>query len=330
MKKKVLIVIALLTLSFTFMLITNGCGGGGKATGEKTSPSPSTSSQASVQQISFATSQPGGVFYPLAVAMCDILNKNVPNVRAITEQTGGSVENTNLLMGKKAEIGFATDSVALEKYEGGKYFKYGWRLFEDTLEYIALADSGIKSIKDLDGKKVAVGAAGSAANKLTIDLLKAHGVKNFSPQYLEWEKSVDALLDHLIDATAGMGAYPIPAIQGVQARANINLLQADPEVIKANFKAPVYPVVIPAGTYKGQDKDVTVLGISAGAWIRSDLPEDLVYEITKAIFSNLDYLGTVHRTGKDQHLLTPEEAQALGVEVHPGVIKYAKEKGIWK
>lgn len=282
----------------------------------------------SVTQISWATSSPGGTFYPMAVAMSDIVNRNVPQARAITEQTGGSVEIINLLISKQAEFGYATDSTALEKYKGGKSINYGWRLMDDTLQVVALASSGFGNLADLEGKKVCVGGAGSAANKLTADLLKAHGIKKFNPVYLEWAKAFDGLVDKMLDATVQMGAYPSPSIEGAQVMRPVVLLQADANIIKKNFKAPIHPAVIPAGTYKGQDKDITVLAASAGTWIRTDLPEELVYKITKAIFSNLDYLGQVHRVGKDQHLLTKDEANDMGVKVHPGVIKYAKEVGI--
>ena len=120
------------------------------------------------------------------------------------------------------------------------------------------------------------------------------------------------------------------AVQSLAARKKIKILTVDPELIKKTFKLPIRPVVVPAGSYAGLDKETPTIGVSTSVWIRSDLEEEIVYKMAKAIFGNLDYISKVHRVGKEFRMISKRDADDLAIKVHPGVIRYAKETGKWE
>lgn len=279
-------------------------------------------------QISIGAGTPGAVLYPLGVGVSNVINKDNPKYNAIPEQTGGARENINLLINKKLEIGFSTDNFALEKYDGKSFF-YGWFLYDTDVEFVVLRESKIYSIKDLKGKKVSLGPSGSASNVLATTILKAYGIeqRDFSAQFLGWDKASDAMTDGLLDAAIYLGIWPVSSIQALAMKKPIRILDVDPAVIKKNFSPAFHPLVIPADAYI--DKNANTLGIYASAWIRGDLEEDVVYNIVRSVFTNIDDISKIHRAGKQFRMLKKNEVEALGVNVHPGVLKYAKEKGLW-
>jgi TRAP transporter TAXI family solute receptor len=234
------------------------------------------------------------------------------------------------LLNKKVEMGFSSDDVALKSYNPQAYV-YGWLCYITDIEIVTLDGAKIETLKDLKGKKVSLGPSGSAANVLVRDVLKAYGIgeKEFEAQFLEWEKASDALGDGLLTAASYMGAWPMSAVQSLAARKRIKILTVDPEIVKKIFKLPIRPVVVPAGVYAGLDKEVPTIGVSSSVWIRVDLGEEIVYKMTKAVFSNLDYISKVHRVGKEFRMISKKEADDLAIKVHPGVIRYAKEMGKW-
>jgi TRAP transporter TAXI family solute receptor len=279
-------------------------------------------------QISIGAGTPGAVLYPLGVGISTVINKDNPQYNAIPEQTGGARENINLLINKKLEIGLSTDNFALEKYDGKSFF-YGWTMYDTDLEFVVLRKSKIFSIKDLKGKKVSLGPPGSASNVLATTVLKAYGIeqKDFSAQFLGWEKQTDAMTDGLLDAAVFLGIWPVSSIQALAMKEPIRILDVDPAVIKKNFSSAFHPLVIHADAYT--DKNVNALGMYSSVWIRGDLGEDVVYHIAKSVFTNIDAISKIHPAGKQFRMLKKNEVEALGVNVHPGVLKYAKEKGLW-
>lgn len=280
-------------------------------------------------QISIAAGEPGALLYIMASGVCNVINRENPTQMAIVEQTGGARENFALLANKKVEIGFGPDNFGLEKYDGKSYL-YGWATVDTDCEIAVLKGSKIETIKDLKGKKVSLGPPGSAANVIVLTLLKAYdtGEKDFQAQFLGWEKASDAMIDGLLDAATFMGVWPLSSLQSLAMRKPIKILSIDPTIIKKHFGPAYHPLVIPAGAYPGVER-VSTIGINAGAWFRGDLDEVVVYNIIKSIFANLDYLSKVHRACKQFHLLSQKDAEELGIRVHPGVLRYAKEKGLW-
>ena len=278
-------------------------------------------------QISIGGGDPGAVLYPTATAISNIINRDIPGYSSVTEQTGGARDNVSLLLNKKIEMAATSDSIVLEKYDPNSIL-YGFFGWNTDMEFVVFKDSKIEKMEDLKGKRVSLGPVGSTTNTLGMKLLGFYGVgkDDFKGQFLGWEKGSDALMDGLLDATVYLGVWPVASVQSLALRKPIRVLAIDPAIVKkmgTGFTS--YP--IPASEYL--DKPVSVIAIPSSYWFRKDLPEDVVYNITKAVFSNIDYVAKVHNAGKQFRIMSQKEVEALGVSAHPGVIKYAKEKNLW-
>jgi len=290
-----------------------------------------------VKDLTIATASMGGVFYPVGVGIADLISKETEGLRATAEATGGSNENMNLINSDQVDLAFAGDDTGLPAFLGQEPFKeknkmkFGWRLYEEGTTIVTLKSSGIKSVYDLKGKKINIGEAGSSSNTEVPKLLELHGIGQgeFKPAYLGWEKGADAIVDGLVDATIAEGPYPQPSIETIAARKEVNIVNVDPDVIEKNYNAPIRVGTIPSNTYNGQAEEGKVLAMPASVWIRDDLSEDVVYQVVKAVFENKDYLKSVHKATDGFTLITENEANEMGIEVHPGVIRYAKEIGAW-
>lgn len=271
---------------------------------------------------------PGAGLYPNSVAISTVINRDNPGYNAIAEVTGGARENIALLMNKKVDLCGTTDSHALKNYDGHSIL-YGFFAWNTDCEFVVLKGSKIQSMKDLKGKRISCGPPGSASNTISTNLLKAYGFekKDYKGQFLPWGKASDALLDGLLDAAIFMGIWPGAALQKLAMRKPIRVLEIDPLLIKRHFGVGFHPYTIPADEYL--DKPVSVIAINASYWFRGDLEEEVVYNIVKAVFSNMDYMAKVHRAGKQFRIMSQKELEALGAKAHPGVIRYAKEKGLW-
>jgi len=289
--------------------------------------------------ISIGTAPATGSFYPVGVAMADVLNNHTEGIEATAEETGGSAENLALIDEGRIEMGFSPGEtiekavLGIEPFTKKTEVLLGWVLFLDPIQPIALKESGITSIKELEGKRVSIGAPGATVNFTAIELLEAHGVdtKKVSFTYLGWGEAADALADKKIDAAFFQSAIPSPAIEGLAARMPIQLLEVDSAVLEKDFAdKALFPGILPAGSYSGQDEDIIWPLDYAYCFFSPDLSEDLAYTITKTVFENINKIGEAHPMGKNMHLITEEVAENIGLGVHPGAIKYAKEIGIWE
>lgn len=322
-------------------VVLSGC------SSEKAAESPEkTDSQAKApaekpksQQISIGTASTGGSFYPIGVGIADVLTKHASGINAVAEQTGGAVENINLLNKGDIDIGFAPAISAKAALKGAPPFQekssmvMGWQLFNTPVHIVALAKSKINTVYDLKGKRISLGTAGSAGNATGKLILAAHGIteKDFTPVYLGWDESADSLGDGQIDAILVMSAIPSGSVQGLAAKDDITLVTVDRKAVEENMKdTGAFPIEVKAGTYKGQAKDIIMIDTATHAWLRPDLPEETVYNMLKAVMENKEYLKTVHPQAGGIAVMTKAEAELLGVTVHPGAIKYAKEIGVWE
>lgn len=326
--KKVGFLSLLAVLLLGLALAVSGCGGKQNASAPEENQQGTAPSGTESVTISIGTAKVGGVFYPLGVGMAELINKNIPGAQANAEETGGDRANLSLMQQKKIEMGMITTYTAKPALKDTP-IKYGWKLFDDPVTFVALKNKGIKNIADLKGKKVSLGAAGSAANVLGQDILKAHGLgeKDYTPVYQGWTEAVDALSDGQIDAIAVMGASPVPAVQALAAQKDIVLVTADKAAVEQYFAGKaVFPMEIPANTYKGQTEPAIVANTPASIWFLSEVSEDTAYQITKTIFTNIDYMKSVHAIAAGFEL---PNGQLDWAEVHPGVKKYVQEIGKW-
>lgn len=281
-----------------------------------------------------------GMSYPMGGAMSRIWSSQVPDVSASPQVTGGSIENTRLLEQKEIELGLQSTIIAYFSWNGLEMFKDKpvrtirsvASLVPEITQIIVRADSGINSIKDFKGKKVAIAPPGSMemiSHKLIVE---ACGVplKDMDAKFLSYAESSNQFKDRLLDGvmyTTGLGTS---AIQDIASMQKIKLLSIPAEVItklSAEYKFYV-PNTVPANTYNNQSNAVKTLSVKNALVCRDSLPEDLVYKLTKTLFENLSVFEKSHAMAKYFTLKTALEG--LAYPLHPGAEKYYKEVGMIK
>lgn len=290
--------------------------------------------------LTIATGGTAGTYFPLGGALADIWNKNIPKMNATAQSTGASIANINLLKGGNVDVIFTQNDVANYSYNGTELLKdQAYKdlrgmacLYNETIQLVALESSGIKTLADLKGKRVSVGAAGSGTEANARQILEAAGLtyNDIKVQYLSFGESASNMKDGNIDAAFNTAGVPTAAIQDLSVSKKTVLVPVDKEVAnKLMAKYPFYAVqVIPAGTYQGQTQSVTTVAVKSMLAVSSKMPADLVYELLKTMFDNTDRLIAAHAQGKNVKLETALEG--MSIPLHPGAEKFYKEKGILK
>ena len=202
-------------------------------------------------------------------------------------------------------------------------------LYAEAVQLLTM-DPNIKTVADLKGKKVSIGAAGSGVYFNAMDVLAAAGLTeaDIDPQYQSFADSADALKDGKIDAAFIVAGAPTPAAQELCTSASAYLVPIDGEVAaKLMESSPYYTsYTIPANTYNGQTEDITTVTVKATLIVSTSASEDAVYKITKAIFDNIDDIKAAHAKGAELSLENATEG--MTAPFHPGAAKYFAEKGI--
>ncbi|CAM3282621.1 TAXI family TRAP transporter solute-binding subunit [Brevibacillus invocatus] len=323
-----------LTLLLTVSLVT-ACGGGGNAGGGNTGGGSAGGSN-DPSQLVIATGGTGGTYYPLGGGMADHITKNA-GVTATAQSTGASAENVRLLRDKQADIAFIQNDIAEYAVNGTAMFEQDGKidafqalgaLYDETIQIVVSADSNINSVADLKGKRVSVGAPGSGTEMNAQQILEAYGLKfeDTQLQRLSFADSAKAIQDGQLDAAFQTAGTPTAAITELAATKGVKIIPIDADKIDAIIaKYPFYvKTVIPGNTYQTVPDEIATVSVKSMLVIRTDLSEDLVYKVTKAIFENTDKLG--HAKAKEIKL---ENALAgVSVPVHPGAKKYFDEKGV--
>ncbi|CCO08373.1 TAXI family TRAP transporter solute-binding subunit [Desulforamulus hydrothermalis] len=322
--------LTLMALIAMLTLLVTGCA---KSGGQKADQAAEKTEK---KFINIATGGTAGVYYPLGGAIAEILNKNLPGVNATAQSTGASVANINLLTQGSVQLAFVQNDIAYYAANGTEMFKdkkvEGLRclaaVYPETVQIVTLDKTGIKSIADLKGKRVAVGAAGSSVTANAQHVLESYGITfaDIKPQYLSFSEAANGLKDGNIDAAFVTAGFPTAAIQDISAQHKVVLLSvADDKAEQLTKKYPFYTkVVIPAGTYPNQDKDVTSLGAKAMLVVSDKMDEQTAYDITKAVFTHLDQLQAAHNVGK--HISKDTAKEGISIPMHPGAEKFFNEK----
>lgn len=202
-------------------------------------------------------------------------------------------------------------------------------LYAEAVQLITM-NPDIKSVADLKGKKVSIGAAGSGVYFNAVDILGAAGLteQDIVPQYQSFGDSADALKDGKIDAAFIVAGAPTPAIQELCTSAKAYLVPIDGAIAEKLMKdSPFYTTYnVPAGTYNGQNEDVTTVTVKATLIVSASASEDDVYNITKAIFDNIDAITTAHAKGAELSIANATEG--FTVPFHAGAAKYFAEKNV--
>ena len=305
--------------------------------------------QAKPDKLSFSivTGGTGGVWYPLGGAIGGVIGKYVPNTEASSEATTAAIDNLKLLTAGKAGLAFAYDyhiGWANEGKVSGISGKHNVRMvlgfYEQPLHIVTKEGSGITSIMQLKGKRVSTCAPNSGTEEQADYVLKALGIdwdKDFKREKLGAGPSVAALKDGKIDAFFWSGAVPTSSIIDLASTSGLKmvLLPVSGDIAERIMKGNpgvFHKTVFTKGSYSGLEKDVETIAITAVLQTMDTFPEDRLYQIVKAIFDHKTELSAVW---KDATKMTPESAvgqvtPAALKYLHPGALKYFKEKGAVK
>lgn len=286
-----------------------------------------------------ATGGTAGTYYPYGGAMAQIFNSKIPNMNVTAQVTGASIENLRLVNKKEAEMAIVQNDTMDYAYNGKEMFKDKLPnvrgiaiLYPEIIQVVVRSDSGIDNIGQLKGKKVGVGAPGSGTEANFRQLIDAYGLdyKAMSPAYLSFAECADQFKDKLIDGFIVTAGIPNSAIMDISSQHSVKILAIPDDMIaKLTQKYPfLTPFTIPAGTYKNQTAPIKTVAVQATLIVSSEVKDDVVYNITKALFENQADLAKANAKGKELSLQTA--IKGMSIPLHPGAEKYFKEKGIAK
>ena len=317
--KKLAALCALLMIA-TLALV--GCGGGEKKSDSK-------------KFINIATGGTAGTYYPIGGAMAEILNKAIPGMNASAQSTGASVANINMLKDGSVDLAIVQNDITYYASNGAEMFKDKKvdnlrgiaTLYPETCQIVTLADSGIETIADFRGRRIAVGAAGSGTEAIARQIMETYGItySDITVQYLSFGEAANALKDGNVDVAFVTAGFPTAAIQDIASQRRVRLIPVEPD--KADLMIAKYPFYtkanIPAGTYAGFDQDTSAVSIIAMLVATDKMDDALGGEVAKAIFTNLERLQSAHSVGK---LITKEGAMnGMSIKMNGGAEKFFKK-----
>ena len=286
-----------------------------------------------------ATGGTAGTYYPFGGAMAKIWNSKIKDMNVTAQTSGASAENVRLVNKKEVELALVQSDTLDFAFNAKEAFKEPLKamnavavLYPEIIQVVVGAASPIKSIADLKGKKVGVGAPGSGTEANFRQLLDAYGMKkeDVNAQFLSFSESAEAYKDKHIDAFIVTAGIPNAGIMDVATQNEIRILSIPADVAaKLTQKYPFLAAVkVPANTYKGQTTEVATVAVNAVLICGSSLSEAMVYNLTKALFENQADLASAHAKGKELNIKTA--VTGVSIPYHPGAVKYYKEKGLMK
>jgi uncharacterized protein len=287
-------------------------------------------------QLNWAAAGVGGTYYPIAIGMSKVINKYVPEAKITIETTGGGVENARLVGTGDNDLGIANSNFSYFALKGMDPYKKAYKLYSvgylypSSLHIIVMEKSPIKSISDFRGKKVAVGPAGGGTIGAFRDLLSFYGMKeaDMKLSFISFSDGARALTDGSVDVNMILAGAPASAVKELSETARVRLVPVEEDVVrKMKEKYGYYTRAVFPKTMFKTPADVITVGVG-NEWIaREGLPDDLVYKMTQAVFEHLDELVKSHPQGGDIKI---ETAPNASIPLHPGAMKYYKEKGVLK
>ncbi|WP_341520061.1 TAXI family TRAP transporter solute-binding subunit [Pseudomonas sp. G.S.17] len=297
-----------------------------------------SAAQAAPVFINILTGGTSGVYYPIGVALSQIYGEAIPGVKTSVQATKASVENLNLLQSGRGELAFALgDSVADAKngVEDAGFKTPLTKLraiagaYPNYIQIVASKESGIKTLADLKGKTVSVGAPKSGTELNARAIFKAAGLTYEDMgkvQYLPFAESVELIKNRQLDATLQSSGLGMAAIRDLSSVMPLNYVSIPTDVVAKIGNAAYQSAMIPANTYDGQPEAVPTVAITNILVTRDDVPDEVAYQMAKLIFENLTRLGNSHSAAKDIKL--ENAAKNLPIPLHPGAERYYKEKGV--
>ena len=295
------------------------------------------------QFVTIGTGGVTGVYYPTGGAICRLVNKTRKEhgIRCSVESTGGSVYNLNAIRAGELDMGVAQSDWQYHAYNGtSKFADQGpnkdlravFSVHPEPFTVVARKDSGIKNFEDLKGKRVNIGNPGSGQRGTMEVVMKAYGWTNDDFKLASELKSAEqagALCDNKVDAMVFVVGHPSGSIKEATTSCDSVLVNVTGPKIDKLVKDNSYYrfATIPGGMYRGTDEDTKTFGVGATFVSSSKVPEDVIYNVVKAVFENFDDFKKLHPAFAN---LKKEEMikDGLSAPLHAGAIKYYKEAGL--
>jgi len=288
---------------------------------------------------SVASAGPGAAAYVIWGGLAALISKDSKTVEMSNLTTRGAVEDIRLVESGKAEFALGVATLLDLAIKGKKMFKKpytnqcGVGPGTASLFHIGVKkSSGIKTVKELDGKRVSFAKKGSSTHFMTRTVIKLAGIK-VREENLGWNVAADAVKDNRLDAFTIPNPVPSPAFVKFATAQPISLLPVDGKVRKKmlTMNKAYFPITIPANSYDGQDKPVPTIGYTAWTIAGCKVPADVVYEVTRLNYSakGKQFLLRVHKGWATGFGIAPalDQMGAINMKIHPGAARYWKEKG---
>lgn len=290
--------------------------------------------------VNVLTGGTSGVYYPLGVTLSQIYGEVIADSKVQVQATKASAENLNLLQAGRGEIGFSLGDSVSDAWKGNADAGFAKPLdklraiasvYPNYIQIVALADANVKSLADLKGKRISVGAPRSGTELNARAILRAAGLSynDFAKvEYLPFGESVELMKNRQIDVTLQSAGLGVAALRDLSAAVKVNFVPIPAEVV-GKVGDPAYQAAkVPANTYEGQTADVDTVAINNLLVTHEKVSDDVAYQMTKGIFDNLERLGTSHSAARQIKL--EKAAEGLPIPLHPGAEKFYREKGLIK
>ena len=315
MKKKLLATVA---LALVLVMALAACGG-------------------AATKLTMGTGGTGGTYYQFGAILGQYVEKNA-GVSCVAVSTDGSKANIQGIDAGDYQLGTVQSDVMAYAWNGTNTFADSGKvstfrviggLYAEAVQLITM-DPEIKTVADLNGKAVSIGAPNSGVYFNAIDVLAAAGMteQDINAQYQSFNDSVESLKDGKIAAAFIVAGAPTPAVVELMTTSDAYLVPIDGEIAqKVMANCPYYTAyTIPAGTYEGQTADVSTITVKATLIVSADIDEETVYQVTKAIFDNVPAITAEHAKGAE--LSIENATSGMTAPFHKGAARYFAEKGV--
>ena len=287
--------------------------------------------------INILTGGTSGVYYPLGVAMAKLFTEAIPGARPTVQATKGSVENLNLLQQGRGELALSLGDTMVLAWKADADAGFPKKLdklrtvgatYHNYIQVVALKESGVKTLADLRGKRLSVGAPKSGTELNARAVLGAAGIAYSDlgkVEYLPFGESVDLMKNRQLDATLQSAGLGVSSLRDLSNAVPVNVVEI-PALIVSKLGPPYVSLTIPAKTYDGQDQPVQTAAVTNFLVSHTGVKDDLVYAMTKTFYENIPALIAAQAAAKGINVMNA--AKNAPIPIHPGAEKYFREKGL--
>ena len=340
MRKKLALLLVLLIV-LGAMLAGCSAPGGTEQPSEEAEEKPAPAQK---MQINIITGSTGGTYFALGGAMANTWNEFLDNIQVTSQPGGASVESINRVHAGECELGMAMNNIADDAWNGKGAFPAEQRnfraigvIYPEVYQGVALKESGIKTLEDCKGKRVAVGPVGSGTVVMTETVFAEAGMTfdDVKAAYDGFGDAANKMKDGHLDAAFNVLAVPAAAIQDIMTAREIEVIEIGDDLYqKVKAKYPFFSqYIIPAGTY-GNAEDKLTINCVAALYVAPDMPEDAVYDLTKVWFEQTAHTAAAHGAAQwlaDELAAGNKQIMIEGITtpLHRGAYKYFTEIGLY-